>query len=610
MGISNNIKQLPWKEFLKNQIVKVIGILIMIFMVLYIIQLSAQLTPDRNQLNPDNIIGFNNSIYWSLIITSSVLFIFVVLVFTKLILFDNKEEFGIESFKSFKSILIFFLVVTFLCAVYLLLDSSLVNIYLVIGPVDVVWILHNRLGLNVPGLTGNVDRLAYAQIRSLWFFGFYIIMILFPILMFIIILTRIGRKKLFVKEETEPKQKSDTLIITRICIFLFTPFVEIFVFFLLVSNIGQTFMFLILLAIFLVLLFWWIYNLLILLFKTVKFTAWFSYGNFLLISPIILIFYVLPVVLWTVWDMAKIYVSNSIVETIHDHIVQSDLHSITYLPISTYSIQDQLTIIIKTLIFNATPFDHSIYRILQLDFVIIVGLSAIIIGLAEGYSIVAILKALTKGVSIAKTGKIATQSSPKLIVMTSRLLMLGVWMSLIWDKFISLFNIVKEEFPSIHLPDINFLPITAYLYQITNNLLRFSEFLLPLAILLLPLFLIFMSSFKFLSVTIVIEKVKGDIELFFLLMSSAFVLIVTQILGDITSSFTNDPGQIKFMPFAFATQSNLLPWATKVFENLEAGAFYIGVFIALIVGLKEIKEYLQKRNRGSKDVNDSAVNSI
>ena len=179
LGITTKVRQIPWKEFVKKQLMKIVGIIIIISMVLFIIQLSNNITPDRNELNPESIIGFDNSTYLLLIITSSTLFLFVLFIFTKFIFIDNKEEFGIDSYRSWRSILVFFLVIAFISAVYLLLDSSLVNIYLVTGPVDLVWYLDNVLGMSIPGLGANTDRLAYAQIRSMWFFGFYIFLIVF-----------------------------------------------------------------------------------------------------------------------------------------------------------------------------------------------------------------------------------------------------------------------------------------------------------------------------------------------------------------------------------------------------------------------------------------------
>ncbi|OLS25741.1 MAG: hypothetical protein HeimC3_13200 [Candidatus Heimdallarchaeota archaeon LC_3] len=609
LGITTKVRQIPWKEFVKKQLMKIVGIIIIISMVLFIIQLSNNITPDRNELNPESIIGFDNSTYLLLIITSSTLFLFVLFIFTKFIFIDNKEEFGIDSYRSWRSILVFFLVIAFISAVYLLLDSSLVNIYLVTGPVDLVWYLDNVLGMSMPGIGADTNRLAYAQIRSMWFFGFYIFMIVFPIIMFISILTRYGRTELFEREHKDENNKSVIVQLLKFVLFIFTPVIEIFLVFLLISVSENTLLFIFVFLWILGLALWWLYTLFLIIFRTVKFTAWLSYANFKLIFPIIGLFYLLPGILWSIWDLIKIFFSKSITDTIHDHLLQSDLNN-KEINFDSLSFSDYLDIVVKTITFNFTPFDHTIYRILQLDFVIIVGISAIIIGLAEGYSILAIVKSLTKGVSIARTGKVASSSAPKLIVITSRILMLSVWMSLIWDKFLSLYDFVKEEFITIVLPDIPYLPIISYLFQFVNEIISYSEFLVPLAILLIPLFVILISSFKFLSVSIVIERLKHDTQIFFLLISSAFVLITTQILQDITEAFSSDTGQTSFMPFAFATKGNLLPWASKVFENLEAGAFYIGLLIALYIGLKYLMNYIKKKLFKSELVEEIKKSSI
>ncbi|MHA2366723.1 MAG: hypothetical protein ACXAC7_22410, partial [Candidatus Hodarchaeales archaeon] len=524
-----------------------------------------------------------------LIITSSTLFVLVIVAFSKLVFFDHREDFGIVSLKSWRALFFFLLVVSFISAVYLLLDSALVNIYMITGPVDVIWGIEKFI-IDLPVVTLNTDREAYSLIRSLWFFGFFVILLVFPIGMFFIILTRLGRTTLFEREHKDEEKKSVIKQLFIMALFLFTPIIEIFLLLILSTSPPPA----IAIVVFLlagILAIWWLFQLILLIWKTVKFSAWFSYANLLLIFPMILIFYVLPVLIWTAWDLILIYSKESLVDTIHELITYSDLKGSTSI-LSDFTAMEIFT---STLLYNATSLEAALPRIIQLDFVIIVGVSAMVIGLAEGYSIVAIFRALTRGASIARSGRIMKTSSPKMVVIASRLVMLGVWFGFLWDKFLVLYQFFVEEFD---MPEIDFPRLFSYVIDFVDYLESFNDLFLALALMLVPLYFIITSSFKFLSVTLVVEKVKHDTQISFLLISSAFVLICTTILQDISAFFENsDSNQLAYMPFFFANDENLLPWASKVFENLEAAAFYGGVLIALVITLRGLTNYLIKRYR-------------
>ena len=119
---------------------------------------------------------------------------------------------------------------------------------------------------------------------------------------------------------------------------------------------------------------------------------------------------------------------------------------------------------------------------------------------------------------------------------------------------------------------------------------KFSNYNLFLAPVLL---LIITSAFKFLSVTLVLDKFKQDTQVFFLLISSAFLLIITQILLDISSGLNLDQN---FLPFAlFPREIFNFQWASEVFENLEAFAFYGGVLIAFYLLFRSLLGKIKQR---------------
>ena len=95
---TSRIPRIAWKQFLRNQTVKIIGVLIMITLVLIIVSLSQNIAtqPDSTLnpstaeaiLNPDGVIAPPNNQnllqlptdYYLLIIISSILFIMVFII--------------------------------------------------------------------------------------------------------------------------------------------------------------------------------------------------------------------------------------------------------------------------------------------------------------------------------------------------------------------------------------------------------------------------------------------------------------------------------------------------------------------------------------------------
>ena len=97
--------------------------------------------------------------------------------------------------------------------------------------------------------------------------------------------------------------------------------------------------------------------------------------------------------MWTGWDFYEMYLTGSTVKTIHTEM--GTAYANMAINVASLNLNDFINLLIQTVLINCI----ALFRIIQMDFVIIVGLSAIAIGFAEGYSIVAIFSALFKGLS-------------------------------------------------------------------------------------------------------------------------------------------------------------------------------------------------------------------
>lgn len=583
------ISRLPWREYLRKIALKVVMAVIILTLFLLIVYYSRQINPNGDLERPTNIIGVFDFNHIMAIILSSMLFLFVLGAFIKTLFMDNKDVFGID-FKTKKTVFLFLLVVSFISAVYVLLDVALKNIYMTLGPIDVIWAIDNVLHISLPTITASTDRLAYAQIRTYYFFVFYVFMLLFPIAMFISLLTRYGRNKVFKKEEHHELQKHESHAAKAFAL-LISPLVLVFLINMLSSPDMTGPSFIIVATLIVIIVGWWLFEIGKLIYKGLKVTAFFSYANMIIFFPMVFLFYILPILFWTGWDFFMIYSMNgSTAKTIHTEL-GSPLAN-TVINLSALSVQDFFGLLVQTILVNAV----AIVRIIQLDFVFVVAVSAIAIGFAEGYSIISIFSALIKGVSIARTGRIATKSAPKLIVMASRIIMLGAWCSFFWDRFIVLIGVLQNYF-SIYFPfvlDIHLPRIFDYFKNIHISIdLSLLGFVLPLSLLLIPLYYILMSSFKFLSVSLIVDKTKNDQQIYFLLISSAFVLITTNILQDITASimFSSTiipPPELDYLPTSFATAQFLISFANKIFELVESLSFLVGLIVALVLLIKNI----------------------
>jgi hypothetical protein len=569
----------------------------MLAMMLAIIDLSDDISGSRDDLNPPDIISYsrNEDIY--LMVISSLLFVFVLAFFTKVVFIDHKEEFGIDSWKSARAFWFFLLIISFISLVFILLDIALVNIYLITAPVLFIWSLNSEFQLDlafIDQIPVGTDRLAYADIRGSVFIILYGFILLFPLAMFVVILSRRGRREL-VSMRVRPKDPYTFKKFLRF--FLVIPLEGLLISaFAGLSGSDDTesnapvAVSLILLIVIILIAAWWLGQLFLLIFRAIKYTAFITYSNVLIVVPIIFIFYILPGLIWGAWDLFYIWTNTGETGMLENTIYNSDIVDPQNMNIDPYEPgfdvtalgwQDLLLFYLQTVFYNL----GSIIRIVELDFIIIVGISALVIGFAEGYSIVAIFRSIATGVSVARSGRIAQRSAPRMIVITSRLVYLMAWLALLWDKFLVLWNTIVEELafdvPLIDVPRI-FEPI----YEMSLDIDELGGIFIPLAVLFVPFYFIITSSFKFLSVSLVADRTKHDMQVFFLLISSAFILIISQILADITGLPDFDrplaeDGHKEFLPLAGVTTENVLEFASKLFEFTESAGFYAGVIFSL-----------------------------
>jgi hypothetical protein len=574
------IKRIPWGTYLRKQLKLLTGVVIMLAMMVFIIYLSEDISGGRDIINPSTVLSFESSAAFWLILISSVLFVAVLMGFGKMLFFDKKEEFHIGEYKSPRSIWFFLLTISFLSQIFILLDVALINVYMITGPVSVVQWVDTAFGINQ--ITDGIDRASYADVRGLIFMTLFIFNLIFPLFMFISLFTRYGRRVLKKDKEERKKRPYGR---KKAIYFMLAPPLIVFLG-MLVSNLfgGVPLLAIIFLVIIALIFIWWLGQLIILMAKLLRFTFIFGYSNIAMIIPIIFIFYALPALLWGIWDILTMVTTGSTSFTIYDFDFMSN-HNLTFDPgtISSLSIGEIIRVFFETAIFNA----QSAVRIIELDFIIIIGLATVVIGFAEGYTLFALIKSISKGVSIARTGRVVTRSAPRMVVISTRLVILFAWFSLLWDKFLNMWQLLLDQFsfnlPPIHLPRV-FEPIM----QFSLELLSISDLLIPLSILLIPFYFIISSAFKFLSVSIAVEKVDNDDQIFFLLISSAFVLIVTKIFADIASlpEFLGD--HLSYLPISASIFSDFIPFISKIVESLESFGFFVGFIVSLYLLLKNM----------------------
>ncbi|MFX1507254.1 MAG: SHOCT domain-containing protein [Promethearchaeota archaeon] len=502
------------------------------------------------------------------IILSTFCFLFVLIGFSKILLFDMADEFGLRDEDThkikfnFRFFLFAALTISFCSSMYLLLDVFLENTYLQLLPVMILSWLLAYFEIEIEGLTNLTGRVFYITTRNLYFSFFFLVIILFSVIVFLIILTTLARKRVtsrFRKEEEEEEEAANRSLF-KILMWLTIPLINTFLYFQLSTSLGT-----IVGIIFLILLAWWLFQLakilFLILWRGFKITAFITSVNALLILPLIIILYVLPVITWTVWD---------IVFALQEGTIRAELGPI---------IQETIPI----LIFRGTD----VLGIIQLDFVFITIIATIIVGFAEGFAIFAIFSAIFKGAEVARTGRIIARSPPKVVVISKYLILFGFWVGLFLNSFLNIWNMLILEF-NINLPELAFPSIVYLLYN--EGIVPLSEALEAVDIeplkhipfLLLPLYFILSGGFKFLSVTIITPRVKERLSILFLLISTSFVLIISTVLGDVYRI----PVLASDAPLRGL--ESILSSAVLAFQYIEALAFYVGLIFGFFWVIRQL----------------------
>jgi len=552
MTIKEKVSRIPWKEYLSNQMTTLIGLVMITLMLITIMIISAGIDLSTVSISDTN--------YLIAIILSSICFFLVLLGFSKIVLFNMADEFGLRDEKgamtyNLRFFLFTLLALSFCSAIYLLLDVFLQKTYLELFPTILMRFVIDSLDFEIEGLSNLSGREYYQTSRNIYFAFFFVIIILFSILVFLSILTSFARKRLVRKftkeEETEETVKKGTKTIYKLFAWILIPFLSFFVMGIGDSPLGP----IIVIAYFLAVL-WWFYQLFkaifLIVWKGVKITAFVTSINLLVIIPLIGVLWLLPTLLWGIWDTIQISSGE------------------------TMSTNQLLNAFFRAIVIRIVDFEN----IIQIDFIIITTIATLVVGFAQGFAILAIFSALTRGAEVARTGQLLTRSPPQVMVFSKYLIMLGVWLSLVWDSFAELWKMLIEQFhfslPPIDIPNFFYVFYNEILLPFSDWLGTIWPVLQFIPFLILPIYFIVSGAFKFMSVTLVTPRFKDRSEMFFLLVATSFVLIITNMLGDIY-----DLGTAAIPDAPLIGLETIFSEAVVIFENVEALAFYAGFLFGI-----------------------------
>ena len=163
MSIVDKVSHLTWKKYLKKKTPQFMGASIITALLVLTIILSEgiDLTVDSQDLDPQYIL---------LIIVSSLAFLVLLAAILKLFLFSNLEGMGIKSDERGLEIirLLFFtgMIMSFVTALYCLLDVSLPDAYLQLGPVFLIRFALDTTNSEIEGLSELVGAEFYQTARN------------------------------------------------------------------------------------------------------------------------------------------------------------------------------------------------------------------------------------------------------------------------------------------------------------------------------------------------------------------------------------------------------------------------------------------------------------
>lgn len=151
MLMKEKISRIPWKEYLSTQLFKLFGLLVITLLLIAIMIISDDIGELTN-------VTYENTDYTLIIILSSLCFFLVLFGFSKIVLFDMADEFGLrdETGKMVYNLRFFLftlLAISFCSSIYLLLDVFLQDTYLEIFPAVLMRFIIDSFELDIEGLS-------------------------------------------------------------------------------------------------------------------------------------------------------------------------------------------------------------------------------------------------------------------------------------------------------------------------------------------------------------------------------------------------------------------------------------------------------------------------
>ena len=176
MSIKEKVSRIPWKEYFSKQFVTLVGLSVITLMLIAIMVLSADIDL--------SIVSISDTNYLIAIILSSICFFCVLLGFTKIVLFDMADEFGLRDengkmIYNSRFFLFALLALSFCSAIYLTLDVFLQETYLELFPTILMRYVIDSFDIQIEGLSNLTGREYYQTSRNIWFAFFFVIIILF-----------------------------------------------------------------------------------------------------------------------------------------------------------------------------------------------------------------------------------------------------------------------------------------------------------------------------------------------------------------------------------------------------------------------------------------------
>lgn len=300
---------------------------------------------------------------------------------------------------------------------------------------------------------------------------------------------------------------------------------------------------------------------------------------FLIIGIVIILFYLAPVSLLLLWDLTT---------------VQGFSLDISYL---------------------VTNYFANMNRIAEMDVILLVGVSALIIGFVQGFSILELLRALqdalNKNSAVSQTAekvsssvtssvrkssrRVAQQTTRSVAASVSKLKILArsllviTWFSIFWDKLVTINLFLLDEL-SINVPNLTdyfprFLTSLATVLDGINNI---SSLFFPIIVLVILVYYFVTSVFKFTSIELFLNELHNNKTVFYLIITATFVIIITNIYSDFVHNFMNIGVGAYYASLLTSYTIFISDFILKLLSDIEAFGFLIGLVAIIPVSVKAL----------------------